>query len=100
MNPLVQISEVSVKVCFVCRPRQSIHPGGGIAFEREERHPQAVDADVVEECSEASSPTTSSKPVRDHAIICKRRQSRFPLRKLLFSVVDFCGGCFSLVFRN
>jgi hypothetical protein len=30
------------------RPRQSIYPGGGIAFEREERHPQAVDADVVE----------------------------------------------------
>src|SRR5713226_9367288 len=52
MNPLVQISEVSVKVCFVGRPRQSLHPGGGIAFEREERHPQAVDADVVEECSE------------------------------------------------
>src|ERR1700741_4367686 len=52
MNPLVQISEVSVKVCFVGRPRQSIHPRGGIAFEREERHPQAVDADVVEECGE------------------------------------------------
>src|ERR1700745_1643583 len=52
MNPLVQISEVSVKVCFVGRPRQSIHPGGGIAFERVERHPQAVDADVVEECGE------------------------------------------------
>ena len=47
MNPLMQISEVSVKVCFVGRPRQSIHPRGGIAFEREERHPQAVDADVV-----------------------------------------------------
>src|SRR5713101_8435438 len=44
--------EGSVKVCFVGRPRQSSHPGGGIAFEREERHPQAVDADVVEECSE------------------------------------------------
>src|SRR5262245_41242848 len=52
MNPLVQISEVSVKVCFVGRPRQSIHPRGGLAFEREERHPQAVDADVVEECGE------------------------------------------------
>src|SRR5215813_9862182 len=52
MNPLMQISEVSVKVCFVGRPRQSIHPRGGIAFEREERHPQAVDADVVEECGE------------------------------------------------
>src|SRR5246127_5941253 len=43
---------VTVKVCFVGRPRQSIHPRGGIAFEREERHPQAVDADVVEECGE------------------------------------------------
>src|ERR1700746_232680 len=52
MNPLVQISEVSVKACFVGRPRQSIHPGGGIAFEREERHLQANDADVVEERSE------------------------------------------------
>src|SRR6516164_6959884 len=52
MNPLMQISEVSVKVCFVGWPRQSIHLRGGIAFEREERHPQAVDADVVEECGE------------------------------------------------
>ena len=52
MNPLMQISEVSVKVCFVGRPRQSVHPSGGIAFEREERHPQAVDADVVKERGE------------------------------------------------
>ena len=49
MNPLMQISEVSVKVCFVGRPRQSINPRSGVAFEGEERHPQAVDADVVEE---------------------------------------------------
>jgi hypothetical protein len=34
MNPLVQISEVSVKVCFVGRPRQSVHSRGGDAFER------------------------------------------------------------------
>ena len=52
MNPLMQISEVSLKVCFVGRPRQSINPGGGVAFDGEERHPQAVDADVVEERSE------------------------------------------------
>jgi hypothetical protein len=38
MNPLMQISEVSVKVCFVGPPSQSINAGGGIAFEREERH--------------------------------------------------------------
>src|ERR1700730_7444277 len=52
MNPLMQISEVSLKVCFVGRPRQSINPRGGVAFDGEERHPQAVDADVVEERSE------------------------------------------------
>src|SRR5262249_44369753 len=42
MNPLVQIGEVSVKVCFVGRPRQSIHPRGAIAFEPNERPPPAV----------------------------------------------------------
>ena len=40
MNPLMQISEVSVKVCFVGPPSQSINAGGRIAFEREERHPE------------------------------------------------------------
>jgi hypothetical protein len=63
MNPLMQISEVSVKVCFVGRPRQSVHAGGGIAFEREERRPKAVDADVVEErCEPLLLPLPSSLP--------------------------------------
>ena len=39
MNPRMQISEVSVKVCFVGPPRQPVHAGGGIALEREERLP-------------------------------------------------------------
>jgi len=52
MNPRVQISEVSVKVCLVGPPRHAIHPGGGIAFEREERLPQQVNIDMVEECGE------------------------------------------------
>src|ERR1700686_4855149 len=52
MNPLMQISEFSLKVCFVGRPGQTINPRGGVAFDGEERHPQAVDADVVEEGSE------------------------------------------------
>jgi hypothetical protein len=52
MNPLMQISEVSVKVCFVGPPCQAIYAGGSIALEREERHPEQVDADVVEERSE------------------------------------------------
>ena len=29
-----------IKVCFVDPPSQSINAGGGIAFEREERHPE------------------------------------------------------------
>jgi hypothetical protein len=40
MNPLMQISEVSVKVCFVGPPSQAINAGGGIALEREERYPE------------------------------------------------------------
>jgi hypothetical protein len=40
MNPLMQISEVSVKVCFVGPPSQSINAGGRIGLEREERHPE------------------------------------------------------------
>jgi hypothetical protein len=40
MNPLMQISEVSVKVCFVGPPGHSIDAGSGIALEREERHPE------------------------------------------------------------
>jgi hypothetical protein len=31
---------------------KSINPRGGVGFDGEERHPQAVDADVVEERSE------------------------------------------------
>src|SRR5580704_6957081 len=52
MSPLMQISEVSVKVCFVGRPRQSVHAGGSFALERPECFPEQIDADVVEECSE------------------------------------------------
>jgi hypothetical protein len=36
----MQISEVSIKVCLVGSPRQSINAGGGIALEREERYPE------------------------------------------------------------
>jgi hypothetical protein len=36
----MQISEVSVKVCFVGPPRQPVHARCGIAFEREERFPE------------------------------------------------------------
>jgi hypothetical protein len=48
----MQISEVSVKVCFVGPPRQPVHAGCGIAFEREERLLEQIDAEVVEERGE------------------------------------------------
>src|SRR6516164_4771930 len=48
----MQISEVSVKVCFVGPPRQPVHARGGIAFEREERLPEQIDAEMVEERGE------------------------------------------------
>src|SRR4030095_2097196 len=48
----MQISEVSVKVCFIGPPRQPVDARGGITLERVERHPQPVDVDVVEESGE------------------------------------------------
>ena len=48
----MQISEVLLKVCGIGLPRQSVHPGGGVAFEREERLPEQIDAEVVEERGE------------------------------------------------
>src|SRR3990170_4781311 len=52
MHPRMQISEVSLKVCCVGLPRQVVHAGGSVALEREERFPEEVDAEVVEECGE------------------------------------------------
>jgi hypothetical protein len=42
-----QIGEVSVKVYLAGAPRHPVHPGGSIAFEREERFPKQGDVDVV-----------------------------------------------------
>jgi hypothetical protein len=47
MDPRGEISEVSLKVCLVGPPRHSVHSGGGVAFEREERFPEQVDIDMV-----------------------------------------------------
>jgi hypothetical protein len=49
MNPCMQISEVSVKVCCVGLPCQTVYPGSGFALEREERLPEKIGADVVQE---------------------------------------------------
>jgi len=48
----MQISEVSVKVCFVGSPRQSIYSRCGIFFEFEVRLFKEIDPDVVEERGE------------------------------------------------
>ena len=47
MNPLMQISEVSVKVCFVGPPRQSIYSRCGVSLEFDERLTKQIDGDVV-----------------------------------------------------
>src|SRR3954451_22412255 len=52
MEPVVQISEVSVKVCLVVLPGQPVHPRRGGPLEIEERHSEQVEADVVEERGE------------------------------------------------
>jgi hypothetical protein len=49
MNPRVQIGEFEVKICLVGLPRQPVHSGRRIALEREERFPEQVPAEVVEE---------------------------------------------------
>jgi hypothetical protein len=82
----VQVREPGLKVCFVVLPRQSVHSGSGIAFEREERHPQQVEADVVEERGEPfllSSPCGFPYAVQrlGHAFPVLR-----PARALLFHI--------------
>ena len=52
MNPLMQISEVSVKVCFVGPPRQSIYSRCGVSLEFDERLTKPIDGDVVQERGE------------------------------------------------
>src|SRR6266481_3774376 len=52
MDPCMQISEVLLKVCRIGLPRQPVHPRGGVALEHEERLPEQIDAEVVEERGE------------------------------------------------
>jgi hypothetical protein len=48
----MQISEVLLKVCRIGLPRQPVHARGGVALEHEERLPEQIDAEVVEERGE------------------------------------------------
>src|SRR4030088_3734626 len=60
MDPCMQISDVSFKVCRIGLPRQPVHPGGGVALEHEERFPEQIDAEVVEERGELLLPSLLS----------------------------------------
>src|SRR3954452_9246017 len=52
MDPVVQISEVSVKVCLVVLPGQPVHSRRGVPLKIKERHADQVEADVMEERGE------------------------------------------------
>ncbi|MCY1302810.1 hypothetical protein D9M70_524910 [compost metagenome] len=52
MNSFVQIYEPRLEVCLVVLPHHAIHPGGGLAPEREERRAKCIDSEVVEERGE------------------------------------------------
>src|SRR3954454_24847291 len=52
MDPVVQISEVSVKVCLVVLPGQPVHSRRGVPLKIKERHAEQVEADVMEERGE------------------------------------------------
>src|SRR4029450_9462873 len=45
----MQVRELALKVCLVVLPRRAIYAGSRIPFESEERDPEQIDADVVEE---------------------------------------------------
>jgi len=48
----MQVEEVPLQTRLVVLPRHAIDPGGGTALERQERFPQQIDADVVQQRGE------------------------------------------------
>ena len=52
MDPIVEIHEPKLDLHFVVLPRHAIHASGGPALERQERRPEHVDVDVVQERGE------------------------------------------------
>jgi len=52
VDAAMQISEVSLEVCGVVRPRHAVDAGGRIAPDGEKRHPEQLDIDVVQERGE------------------------------------------------
>jgi hypothetical protein len=52
LDPSVQVLELMLEVCLVVLPCQPIDPGCRISLEREERHPEQAEIDMVEERGE------------------------------------------------
>ena len=52
VDPGVRIPEPGLELCLVVPRRQPVHARSGIPLEREERRPEQIDADVVEERGE------------------------------------------------
>jgi hypothetical protein len=52
MDASMQFLEVALQIRLVVLPRDAVDPGRGTALERQERIPQQVDADVVQQCGE------------------------------------------------
>ncbi len=52
MDPSMQVVEVALQACLVVLPRHSIHTGCGTALERQERVPQQVGRDMVQQRGE------------------------------------------------
>src|SRR5215510_11472606 len=82
----MQISEVSVKVCFVGPPRQPVHSGSGIAFEREKRFPEHVHAEMMEERSELLIPPLPCGLPYAVERLCHANPALYPVRALLARV--------------
>ena len=48
----MQVQEVALQIRLVVLPRHAVHPGRGTALERQERIPQQIDRDVVQQRGE------------------------------------------------
>ena len=99
MDPCVQISEVSVKVCGIGRPSHAVHAGSRLALERVERFPEQIDAQMVEERGEprllplpCGLPYTGERLGHASPVSCRRRalSARRPVRAVLVRVPLGC----------
>ena len=52
VDPFVQFQDPMIEACLVVLPRQPVHTGGGVPLEGEERRPEHLRAEMVEERGE------------------------------------------------